>query len=577
MTLQMNAGDDQPKRPWFEDDAIAAGDGSADFAPSLVSVGFIRAALRRSARFWRSMAVIGLLAGAGLYLVSPPTYQASTTLLLTVGPEAQPGEAILNDQTMAQSRGVAGLAVHNLGLPESAGSFLGSYKITPLTDRVLQITVSASSSNEAVHRANVLAQAFLTYRADVLQTQQQLESAGYGQQVTQVKDYIKSISEQISQLTAQPVSSSQQAKLSALRAQRDGANSDLTDLEQTAASDKAAAQVSTASMIGQSRVLDAASPLAPHSRTKHLILYAVAGFLIGLILGVSIVVVRALVSDRLRRRDDVARALGAPVKLSVPTLRVKRRLLGRLSLAAARGRDTQRIVAYLRDAVPKSPPSPAALAVVPADDPQVAALCVASLAVSCAQQGKRVVVADLCGGSPAAMLLGAADPGVHTVSLDGAHLAVVVPDPDEVAPAGPFSHTSPQAQPALASQVAAACASADVLFTLVTLDPSVGGDHLATWASDAVVVITAGRSSWEKIQAVGEMIRLAGTRLISAVLVGADKTDESLGVTPTPEAGRETIAREGVHPDGWGSSTLDRGPHGNSSDHAPASTRFISP
>jgi hypothetical protein len=238
VTLQPNAGDNEPRRPWFEDDAIAAGDGSADFAPSLVSVGFIRAALRRSARFWRGMAVIGLLAGAGLYLASPATYQASTTLLLTVGPESQAGEAILNDQTMAQGHEVAGLAVHDLGLRQSAGSFLGSYKATPLTDRVLLITASAPSSNEAVRRANVLAQAFLTYRADVLQTQQQLESAGYDQQVTQVKDNIKSISDQISQLASQPVSSSQQAKLSALRAQRDGANSDLTNLEQTAAVDK---------------------------------------------------------------------------------------------------------------------------------------------------------------------------------------------------------------------------------------------------------------------------------------------------------------------------------------------------
>jgi hypothetical protein len=33
---------------------------------------------------------------------------------------------------------------------------------------------------------------------------------------------------------------------------------------------------------------------------------------------------------------------------------------------------------------------------------------------------------------------------------------------------------------------------------------------------------------------VGEMIRLAGMRLASAVLVGADKTDESLGATHTP-------------------------------------------
>jgi hypothetical protein len=98
----------------------------------------------------------------------------------------------------------------------------------------------------------------------------------------------------------------------------------------------------------------------------------------------------------------------------------------------------------------------------------------------------------------------------------------------------------------MAGELAAACASADLLLTLITLDPSVGGEHLATWAADAVVVVTAGRSSWTKIHAVGEMIRLAGTRLASAVLVRADKTDESLGVTPAPEAGRDAVMTPGM-------------------------------
>jgi hypothetical protein len=85
-------------------------------------------------------------------------------------------------------------------------------------------------------------------------------------------------------------------------------------------------------------------------------------------------------------------------------------------------------------------------------------------------------------------------------------------------------------------ELVAACESADLLLTLARLDPSTGGDHLATWASDAVVMVTAGQSSWTKIHAVGEMIRLARIRLASAVLVGADKTDESLGVTHAPPA-----------------------------------------
>src|SRR5699024_10657752 len=100
---------------------------------------------------------------------------------------------------------------------------------------------------------------------------------------------------------------------------------------------------------------------------------------------------------------------------------------------------------------------------------------------------------------------------------------------------GPVRRVSPQAESAPSGEaLSAAYDSADLLLTLVSLDPLLGGEHLATWATDAVVVVTAGRSSWKGLHAVGEMIRLGGTRLVSAVLVGADKTDESLGTIHVP-------------------------------------------
>jgi hypothetical protein len=49
------------------------------------------------------------------------------------------------------------------------------------------------------------------------------------------------------------------------------------------------------------------------------------------------------------------------------------------------------------------------------------------------------------------------------------------------------------------------------------------------------------------------MIRLAGTRLVAAVLIGADKWDESLGVTRTRMGSRET-ARDGREDNDTGSS-----------------------
>jgi capsular polysaccharide biosynthesis protein len=526
------ARDDGPGRLWFDDDGVS--DRSADLATDLVNLGFIRAALRRSRRLWAGLAVLGLLLGVAFWMTRPPSPQASTTLILTVGPEGQPGTAILNDQAVAQSRGVAGIAIRKLGLHQSIDSFLATYKAVVVTDRVLRIAVNAPSSSQAVSRANAVASAFLAFRADQLETQQRLEFAKLDAALAQSEGNLEKIKADIGQVLLLPASDSRNAQLNRLRAARDQAISELYVLKNGVETAKASAQETTAAMVGQSKVLDAASPVT-QARMKPLILFSGAGLVVGLFLGVGIVIIRALVSDRLRRRDDVARALGAPVRLSISAKPAARWRPGRRSLTTD-GRDIQRIVAFLRGVLPAGSGC-SALAVVPVDDTRVAALSVVSLARSLAREDARVVVADLCSGAPAARLLGVRDPGVRAVGVDGAEMDVAVPDPQDIAPIGPFGPTPPEAQATLYGQVATACAAADVLLTLTTLDPSLASDHLQTWATEAVVVLTAGRSSWTKIHAVGELIRLAGTSLISAILVGADKWDESLGVRLTPGAG----------------------------------------
>ena len=152
----------------------------------------------------------------------------------------------------------------------------------------------------------------------------------------------------------------------------------------------------------------------------------------------GIVIVRAIVSDRLRRRDDVAHALGAPVKLSVGAVRLSRWRPGRHGLAAAE--QCQRAADHLapaRRCAGQGRRSSAALAVVPVDDPEGAALALVSLAVSRAQEGHNVVVADLASGAPAARLMDTKAPGVRSVSVHNAHLILAVPDRGDVAPAGP--------------------------------------------------------------------------------------------------------------------------------------------
>jgi hypothetical protein len=371
----------------------------------------------------------------------------------------------------------------------------------------------------------------------LLKTQEQLTNAALQEQVTQAQQQITSLSNKIRQLLAHP--GAPQAQLNDLRSERTQAIGALTVLKQSTAANQASNRAATTAVVNGSKVLDTATP-APQHRTKRIALLVGGGLLAGLSLGITIVIIRALITDRLRRRDDVAQALGAPVKLSVGKVRMSRWWPGRRGLAASHDANVRRIVSHLGRAVQPASGGAATLAVIPIGDTQVAALSLVSLAWGCAQEGSRVVVADLCSGAPAARLLGAKDPGVHPVTAGDAHLTVVIPDSDDLPPTGPLAH----ADGAPFSEVAAASSAADLLLTLVTLDPALGGEHLPGWAAGAVAVVTAGRSSAAQIHAVGEMARLAGMPLISAVLVGADKTDESLGVTRMPEADNDASVAE---------------------------------
>ena len=511
-------------------------DRAADQGTGVTNLAFIKAALRRKRRLWCTLAVVGMLLGLGFCFKSHPTYQASTSLLLT--PQAAPGEAsgapILNEQSIAESRAVAGLALDKLGLKEAISSFQASYTVTAPTDRVLVITASAASPTEAVSRANALATAFLDFRTNLVDTAQNLVLRTLQQQIKQAQQNVSSINAQISRVQAEPTSAAQQAELKNLQGQANQATGTLTAIQAANTQNQVSSQITSYGVVNDSKVLDTGGALPPHSRLKRIIEYTLIGLIGGLAVGMGIVIIGALISDRLRQRDDVARALGAPVKLSIAVAPRGRRARG--GHAVSESTNIRRVAAYLDTAVPSSPHGPASLAVIPVDDVDVPAACLVSLAVSCAQRGLRVVVADLCDGAPAARLLGAGEPGVQAVNAQGTGLTVIVPDRDDVVPVGPLQPSTARLRPA--EPVLAAGTSADLLLTLAALDPSVGGDHLAGWARSAVATVTAGESTAARIHAVGEMTRLAGMSLISGVLIGADKTDESLGVlTPEDETG----------------------------------------
>ena len=512
------AGNSQPARTT---ERLAAGLEHGHLA-SLQTIG---AAVLRKAWLWGATATAGLAVGIGLFKVAPPAYQASTSILVVNNPVDDPGSQMLGNIGLAHDPAVAAGAMRKLGIQESVSKFLSSYTVSELTDQVLQITAMTRSSGSAVREADVVAAEFLHFRATLLHAGQRTGVLLLREQILTATQHVSTIAAQTAIVSAEHAGPARSVKLRALKGAETKASATVGGLQYALNS----YPVTTLSMIKGTAVLDSAVPVPP-SRKHLLLINLVAGLVAGLSLGLGFTAIQAVTSGRVRRRDEVARTLGIPVAFSTHRRRATGRLLRWAGVPAVRRSEQRRIVTHLRNGLP-AVGQPAALAVVPVDDVRLAALTVASLAMSCAWYGRRVVLADLSRGFTAARLLGISEPGVHHAGPPDARLTVAVPEQDDLTPVGPLRTSSSRPRGAPGGEaLAARVAEADVLLSIATLEPALGADFLATWATDVVVMVTAGKSTGPRIHAVGEMVRLAGTRTASAVLVGADNGDESLGV-----------------------------------------------
>ena len=503
----------------------------------------VRASIGRRKKVWIVAAAVGLALGIGLFKEIPPPYKAMTTVNIALIPGVLPTDEVLTEVALAQSRTVAETAMHRIGLsldPKSVQTFMGHETVVATTDQVIAFTVKASSASDAVARVRALANAYLLVRNLRLDMSRQRAIQALDQQITILQKKITARATKITKVQAEPTSAVQQAALAKLQVQQSQAESGLTSLAKAAQGYAQHSQVSNQKVETGSSILDQASA-APRSKIKYPALYAVGGLLAGLAVGMGWVIITALVSTRPRRRFDVARALGTPVRLSVGRIRVSRRAALRAPEGAG-GRGIQQIARHLHSALPTER-GRVSLAVVAADDLVVPALSVVSLALSCVREGKRVIVADLTSGAAAGQLLGCAEPGVYGHVAGGHQLSVAIPADADAPPTGPVSRGSSTGLPRGSDpELDHAYHAADVLLTLLTVDPGFGADHLRSWARDAVVILTAGKPSATKLRTLSELIRLSGTSLKSAVVVGADQSDESLGVLTSwdddAEAGR---------------------------------------
>jgi capsular polysaccharide biosynthesis protein len=372
------------------------------------------------------------------------------------------------------------------------------------TSNILAITAKASSPQGAVTLGNTVAKAFLAARNTQLTEATSAIVAGLQQEITTDQTDIASVKAQIANL---PHSSTELAPLLSRQSSDDTTFATLTN-------ELGQAQGYLASEIKGSSAMDPAA-LSPSKTKKVTIEDSLTGLIAGLALGLGIVIVGEIVTDRLRWRADIARALDVPVELSLGRYR-RSRLLRTARMRWRLKRPSRTLVMLERRLRARFQAAPGhALATIALDAAEPAALGVASLARSLATDGMRVVLVDMADGRPLASLFGISKRGdtVHSIEIGGRAVTLIVSPPDP-------------AQMGLESDPG----EIDAVLLLASADPWFGADHIAAWAREAVVVITAGEVSASRIRGTSQMLRQAGIVLRSAILVDTDRADDSVGV-----------------------------------------------
>jgi hypothetical protein len=482
-----------------------------------VSLHYVGKSISRRRWIWISTAIVGLLVGMSLHVVVPRKFQAQSSLYMFHNPADDPTRDMATDVALLESNAVAQKVVNKLKLDIPAQKFATQYSGNAVTDNILQITVTAPTAAEAVARMKTIDTQFLDFRTQILTTQ---NTATVNELQASINTYLSAITNLRAQ-DANPSTSPSFVTSNEAEILQD--NNTITILSSAIQSD----QVTTKTIIAGSTVFAGAAAIS-HSALKVLLTDSGSGLVGGLFIGLGAVIVFAVVSDRIRLRSEFAAALDAPVELSVGRfgrLRIfrKQRLRRRLSRP---GRPVELMARYMRGIV-HSGPTPKRLAIVSVESLEPSALSLAILAGRLAVfEGKRVMVTDMSPGRVLGELLGVSKPETRIVFVKGAWVPVLVSVPPEDDPTVEMPPPELDAE-ALPGQQ---WSSPHVVLVLTTVDPATGAGHLTQIADEAIVVATAGRSNATSIRSVSELLRSAGVKVRSAILVGTDRNDDTLGL-----------------------------------------------
>jgi capsular polysaccharide biosynthesis protein len=281
----------------------------------IASITYLWAAMRRRWRLLAVLGALGLVLGAAQAIMVPPAISATTTLYLSHPDGTDPASAMQTDVSILRTRTVAERTLKALGLRgQSPADLQDRTTAVATTSSVLTLTVSADTRDLALRSARTMATTYLDYRATQLNSQAAAQVTGYQSQINAAKSQINALTKQYDALSNG--SANQQTEAADVLSRRSQLSAQVISLQQQVDSTTLAADSVTAA----SHVLDPATVIEP-SAPRRVVMLGLTGAIGGLAVGSAIVLFSALTSTRLRRREEVALALGVPVQGAATRIR----------------------------------------------------------------------------------------------------------------------------------------------------------------------------------------------------------------------------------------------------------------
>ncbi|MGC7096165.1 Wzz/FepE/Etk N-terminal domain-containing protein [Amycolatopsis lurida] len=271
-------------------------------------------AVRRRRRFWLATALLGLIAG-GLVAVLLPSPPTAVTKILVIHPDDSPtdsGTLMRTDVAVLETTKIAAEALEKLGSTQAPEEFLKDYEGLGLTNNVLQLTVKGGTGDEAIARAQAIADAFITEYVARNQEAAAAEQKALLDQRDKAREELTPIEADIVAEEAKR-GGANPAQLERLYSRRAELTSKISDYDGRAQE----AGIGTPKVAAGTGIVDAPRIL-PQSLLKTIATNTGIGFALGLFGGLALAAITSVVRDRPVLRREISEHLGASVLAQLP-------------------------------------------------------------------------------------------------------------------------------------------------------------------------------------------------------------------------------------------------------------------